>query len=264
MKKLITALVLFLVCLGFSGCSSERVFTLAYLEDCPPYVISGNDGVGGQEVELIRAIAEAEKIKVEFKKMRQEDLDEAIAAKAIDGILTMTTKETADFKPTDSFADMVVGIGSAKGIEKADGIDGIANRRIGIYKYSEMMDTVLSYREKYGYSIKAYETVKEMAEGIRNGDVEYIFDDVRLIAYLNEMGAEMTLGYTKSLPDQYAIGILKNNDRFETIFNRGLIRLINDGTYKRIMDRYSWKDRDVSPTGKKETATDGKEPESEK
>ncbi|MDO5695910.1 MAG: transporter substrate-binding domain-containing protein [Eubacteriales bacterium] len=237
-RRLTMLVMLCIILLMGSGCGKKDVYTVAFIHENPPYIYKDGEQWRGLTVDLLDAMAAAEHWQYELVLLEEDKLDARVAKGTVDGVLSPGEKRLKDYEPTDSYADTRVCIAAREGIQAPDALADVANKRIGVYKYSDVLDVPLAHRDKYGYFLKTYETMSDLKRGLVDGEVDYVFDDQLRVNALERDGLTLREGYTKTLDTGVVISVPKVNDRFISLFNKGLISLVNDGTYEKIMNQY--------------------------
>lgn len=235
MKKIIIYLAVILMMT--TACSQKNEYVFAYIGDNPPYIYKGKEDVEGFELELLKAIAKKSDFRYKLVKADLTKLDNIFDDRKVDAVFANDTTKIKGEQATDALSDTSVSIASLGKL--GDGIEVLKSQKVGVYKHSEVANFPLKFREKYGYAIKHYDTVDELYEGLIKSDVDFIFDDSRLIKYLIQKNAGIKINYTKKLDIQRVFKVSKRKADLVEKINKGLIELVNTGEYERIVQKYN-------------------------
>src|SRR5699024_3118501 len=99
--KLIIVLMVSLLLLG--ACSSKKeTAEIAVITDAPPFMYEEDGELTGFEVELVNAIAEKERFKIDWQKMEFDSMIPGLQANQLDGaiagmLVTDERKEVVDY-----------------------------------------------------------------------------------------------------------------------------------------------------------------------
>ena len=263
MKKLFKIIPIFalaaVLCFAFTACGSESgstdegavttveegVLHMATNAAFPPYEMTDdNGGFEGIDIEIAQAIAD--KLGLELV---VDDMDFSSVITSVQGgksdiamaglTVTEERKENVDF--TDSYAQGIQVVIVPEGSDIKT-VDDLANdKMIGTQEattgYIYCSDTV----ENGGYGedhVIAYTNGATAIQALLAGKVDAVVIDNNPAKAFVAANEGLKILDTEYVPEDYAIGVSKDNPALLEAVNAALKELIEDGTVQSIIDKY--------------------------
>ncbi len=250
MKKIIALVlvaVLTVCCLAGCGNKTEnkqpkefqtKELVMATNATFPPYEYYENDRIVGIDAEIAQAIADKLGYTLKIEDMEFDSILAAVqSGKVTMGMAGMTVTEDrkaiVDFSNTYATAVQSV-------IVKADGdiktLDDVAGKKIGV-QTSTTGDIYAT--DDYGEeNIERYSKGTDAVAALVAGKIDcVIIDNEPAKAYV-AANEGLTILDTAYAEEQYAIAFAKTNPLVKDAVNGALVELINDGTIKKIIEKY--------------------------
>ncbi|HHV65171.1 MAG TPA: basic amino acid ABC transporter substrate-binding protein [Peptococcaceae bacterium] len=258
-KRLLVFLVAMLVlCLVAVGCGSkqappgnqqgeqkgeEEQLTMKVGADVtfPPFEMMENGVVTGFDIDLIKAIAEVENIKIdgEIQTMDFQGLIPAIQTGSIDvAVAGITIREDrakqVDFSKPYYHSGITLLVRADSDIT---GVDDLVGKTIAV-KLGTTGDIMFS--EKEGIQIKRFNNIDEAYRELVNGGADAVpFDNPIHQHYINTAGKGKVKVVGELLTgEDYGIAVSKNRPELLEKINSGLDKLIESGKYEEIYKKY--------------------------
>lgn len=209
----------------------------------PPFEKQEGGDIVGFDIEVIKAIAEAEGFQVKVEHMGWDPLFDAIdKGKADLGISAITIKEDRkkiyDFSEPYFEAKQLILVKSDSTVAK---LDDLAGKKIGVQSATTGEAVV---QEKFGKTyegIKGYEDTPAAVDDMLNGRVDAVVaDNAVLLEYVKQLGDK---GYkvvedASFQPEFYGIMVKKGNAEVLDKINAGLKKIQENGKYDEIYKKY--------------------------
>lgn len=258
MKKVTAIIISVLMVVGLlatvSGCSQkadeqqqqEKVLRVITEAGFAPFEFKeANDEFTGFDMDLIRAIGEAEGYKVEISHMGFESLIPALQADkadcAIAGMsITEERKQSVDFSTPYFDAGLIIAVpAESEGITTLDDLQG---KSIGCQVGTIGADAADSVKEKDASTkVVVFDNIGEAFMEMEKGGVDAVVNDQAVSAYYimtNAKGKVKTVGEVFSAEDQYGIAVKKGNAEMLEVINAGLEKLKANGEYDKIYQKW--------------------------
>ncbi len=247
MKKILClVLSLVLACLVLAGCSgkSEKL-VMATNAEFPPYEYFENDKIVGIDAEIAQAICD--KIGAELT-IEHVDFDSIVpgvkSGKYDFGMAGMTItderKEQVNFTSTYATGVQVIIVPENSQITSADDLfaEG-SNHKIGVqlnttgdlYCTSDIEDKGLGKVERYNKGADAVMALK-------SNKVDCVVIDNEPAKAFVEANEGLKILDTEYAVEDYAIALAKDNTELYDKMEKAIKELIDDGTVKKIIDKY--------------------------
>ncbi len=258
LKKLTAILISALLLVGIlalSGCGSkdageqaapEKVLRVVTEAGFAPFEFKeGNDEFTGFDMDLIRAIGEAQGYKVELAHMGFESLIPALQSDkadcAIAGMsITPERQESVDFSTPYFDAGLIIAV--AKDTEGIATLDDLQGKKIGCQVGTIGADASMSVKEKDSKTeVRTFDNIGEAFMELEKGGVDAVVNDHAVTAYyIKTTGKDKTkmVGELFSADDHYGIAVKKGNAEMLKVINEGLGKIKANGKYDEIYKKW--------------------------
>lgn len=246
MKKtisLIVAAVMLIACIALSSCSkSKGKLVMATNASFPPYEYKDGDKIVGIDAEIAELIAKELGLELEIKDVEFKAIVPGVESGKFDiGMAGMTVTEDRK-KSVDFSQSYATGIQSI--IVKNDspittvsdlGAEG-ATYKIGV---QEQNTGDIYCRDDYGDDrVVSYANGAAAVEALKAGKVDCVIIDNEPAKSYVKVNEGLKILDTEYTVEDYAIAVSKKNTELLNKVNKALKKLIDDGTVKKIIDKY--------------------------
>lgn len=197
--------------------------------------------VKGIDIDLIRAIAEAEGFTVDIKPMGFNPAVTALDSGQVDGVIAGMSI-TAERKKTFDFSQPYYQSGIAMAVDQDSDIasyEDMKGKKAIAKNGSEGLATGEELAKKYGFEMSSLDQSQALHEAVTSGQYSAVFDDLPVLQYAAAQGKGLKLvGDPKPAGDYgFAVKKGKNADLLAG-FNSGLEKIKANGKYQAILDQY--------------------------
>jgi glutamine transport system substrate-binding protein len=210
----------------------------------PPFEKQGGDGkLTGFDIELMNAIAKAGGFEVDIQHAGWDPMLDAVKNGKLDaGIsaisITDDRKKVYDFSDPYFDAKQLILVPANSNVKSLKDLKG---KRIGVQTGTTGEIVVQKTFGKTYQGIKGYDDTPAAIDDLANGRVDAVVaDNGVVLEYLKKLPA----GKFKKVedpsfePEQYGIIVKKGNKELLKKINDGLKKVREDGTYKKIYEKY--------------------------
>ena len=259
MKKITAIVVSALLVVGMlvvlSGCGKktaeeqqaapEKVMKVVTEAGFAPFEFKENGEITGFDMDLIKAIGEAQGYKVEIAHMGFESLIPALQANkadcAIAGMsITPERQKSVDFATSYFDAGLIIAV--AKDTEGITTLDDLKGKRIAGQVGTIGADACNSVKDKDPKTeVRTFDSIGEAFMELEKGGVDAVINDQAVTAYyIKTSGKDKTkmVGDLFSADDHYGIAVKKGNTEMLKVINDGLAAIKANGKYDEIYKKW--------------------------
>lgn len=241
----------------FSGCGNsteeqqsstndkDKVYVIACDAKYAPFSMEENGKYKGIDVELLDAIAKKEGFKYELKPMDFNGIIPGLVSGQLDGAIaginiTDERKQSVDF--SDGYATAGDSIVVNKDNTSINSVEDIQGKTVAVKKGTTGAKFAEDNKDKYNLTISYFDDSPGMMMAVANGNADFLVEDYPVINYQIKVGEQSNLKIAvKSIhtPPQYGFAVKKGaNAELLKMFNDGLKKVKDDGTYDTIVKQY--------------------------
>jgi ABC-type amino acid transport substrate-binding protein len=246
MKKITSILLLGTLMLSLVGCGTatdKDTFVIATDKTYPPFVMEDNAGdLSGIDMELMKAIAKDQDIKIEIRPLGFDAATTALESGEADAVIAAMTitdarKEKYDF--SDPYFDTGVTIGVAKG-SNISSYEDLRGKTVVAKTSTTGLAFAESIQEEYGFKLEVVEESTFMFEKVKSGEAVACFEDEPVLRYMIAIGElDFDLPMEKAYSSQYGFAVLQGeNSELLEKFNTGLANIRASGEYDSILEMF--------------------------
>ncbi|MEA4927006.1 MAG: basic amino acid ABC transporter substrate-binding protein [Syntrophomonadaceae bacterium] len=211
----------------------------------PPFEYMENNEYVGFDMDLIRAIAEAEGMEVKITPLGFDALIPAVQAGTVDCIISaMTIKEdrakVVDFSTPYFKAGLIVAV--AQNNTDIKGLDDLKGKRLAAEVGTTGLNASNGVKAKDAKTtVKVFDSVGEAFMELEKGGVDAVINDMPVTTYYIETTGKdkvKKVGSVFQAEDQYGIGVKKGNTELLNKINEGLAKLQENGKYDEIYKKW--------------------------
>ncbi len=224
--------------------SEDKVYLIACDAKYAPFSFEENGAYKGIDVELLDAIAEIEGFEYELKPMDFSAVIPSITSRQLDGAIagmsiTDERKQSLDFSDGyfESGLSLVV---NAKNTD-INGEADLTGKAASIKKGTAGSQFAEDNADKYDLKLNYFDDSPTMFLDVENGNSDFLLEDYPVIAYKIKVDGDSKLRIAgeKLTTVNYGFAVKKGeNQELLKMFNDGLKKLKEDGTYDKIVGQY--------------------------
>lgn len=211
----------------------------------PPFEFTEGGEYVGFDMDLIKAIAEAENMEIEINSLGFDALIPAVQTGQIDCLISAMSitderKESVDFTEPYFQAGLIVAVKSDN--TEINGLDDLAGKKIAAQIGTTGADACNGVKEKDATTeISIFNSTGEAYMALENGVVDAVINDHPVtMYYVNTDGKDKVkpVGEVFAAEDTYGIAVKKGNAELLNKLNEGLQKIKDDGTYDEIYAKW--------------------------
>ncbi len=211
----------------------------------PPMEFMEGGEYVGFDMDLIKAIAEAQNMELEINSLGFDALIPAIQTGQIDCAIsaisiTEERMESIDFSEPYFQAGLIIAVKSDN--DTINGLEDLEGKKIAAQIGTTGADACNGVKEKDATTeVSIFNSTGEAYMALENGVVEAVINDHPVtIYYVDTEGKDKvkTVGEVFAAEDTYGIAVKKGNTELTNKLNEGLQKIKDDGTYDKIYDEW--------------------------
>lgn len=232
-------------CGGKTAEKQDKVLKVVTEAGFAPFEFKENDQFVGFDMELIKAIAEAEGYKVQISHMGFESLIPALQSNkadcAIAGMsINPERKKSVDFSTPYFDAGLIIAV--AQNTEGITTLDDLKGKKIACQVGTIGSDAANSVKAKDAKTeVKTFDNIGEAFMELEKGGIDAVINDQAVTAYYimtKGKGKTKMVGDVFSASDQYGIAVKKGNTETLKVINDGLAKIKSNGKYDEIYKKW--------------------------
>ena len=224
----------------------------------------------GIDVDIINKVAEIKGWDIDMSFPGFDAAVNAVQAGQADAIMagmTKTSEREKVFTMSDTYYDTKVVIATTKAntISKYEQLKG---KKVGVKTGTAAQRFLEKSKDKYGYTLKTFDTGDLMYNSLSAGDVDAVMDDQPVIEYSINQGQNLKISMKGEAVGSFAFGVKKGSkhEHLVTEFNEALAQMKKDGSLEEIINKWtaskgssdSAVPETSTPAGQKATSTKDK------
>ena len=254
MKKKLVACLLFLFPL-FAFASQAQAETVKVVFDTAyaPFEFKDSDQVyKGIDVEILDKVAEINGWTLDKSFPGFDAAVNMVQSGQADAIMagmTKTKEREQVFAMSDTYYDTKVVIATKKA-NKITSYDQLKGKTVGVKNGTAAQRFLQKNKDKYGYTIKTFDTSDLMNNSLSTGAVDAIMDDQPVIEYAIKQGQDLSINMEGEAVGSFAFGVKKDGSHENLIkqFNTALAQMKKDGTLDQIIEKWTGSSQSSSGT----------------
>lgn len=244
MKKKILAFLLFLFPLFSLGYVNADTFKIVSDTAYAPFEFKDTDQTyKGIDVDIINKVAEIKGWNIQMSYPGFDAAVNAVQAGQADAIMagmTKTKERENVFTMSDTYYDTKVVIATTKS-NKITKYEELSGKTVGVKNGTAAQRFLESIKDKYGFTIKTFDTGDLMNNSLSAGAVNAIMDDKPVIEYAINQGQDLSINMDGEAVGSFAFGV-KKGSKYEylvTEFNEALAQMKKDGSLNKIINKWT-------------------------
>ncbi|HEL1640321.1 TPA: ABC transporter substrate-binding protein/permease [Streptococcus suis] len=195
----------------------------------------------GIDMELIKAIAEQQGFTITIQNPGFDAALNAVQAGQADAVIagmsiTDARKEIFDFSDAYYSSNILLAVKNGSDVTSYEDLKGkTVGAKNGTASYA-FLDT---NKDKYGYTLKAFDEASGMYDSLNSGSIDALMDDEAVLLYAIQQGRDFATPIPGEKSGEYGFAVKKGaNPELIEMFNNGLAALVESGEYDEIMNKY--------------------------
>lgn len=197
----------------------------------------------GIDVDIINKVAEIKGWDIDMSFPGFDAAVNAVQAGQADAIMagmTKTSEREKVFTMSDAYYDTKVVIATTKAntISKYEQLKG---KKVGVKTGTAAQRFLEKNKDKYGYTLKTFDTGDLMYNSLSAGDVDAVMDDQPVIEYAINQGQNLKISMKGEAVGSFAFGVKKGSkhEHLVTEFNEALAQMKKDGSLEEIINKWT-------------------------
>ena len=197
----------------------------------------------GIDVDIINKVAEIKGWDIDMSFPGFDAAVNAVQAGQADAIMagmTKTSEREKVFTKSDNYYDTKVVIATTKAntISKYEQLKG---KKVGVKTGTAAQRFLEKNKDKYGYTLKTFDTGDLMYNSLSAGDVDAVMDDQPVIEYAINQGQNLKISMKGEAVGSFAFGVKKGSkhEHLVTEFNEALAQMNEDGSLDEIINKWT-------------------------
>ena len=244
MKKKILAFLLFLFPLFSLGYVNADTIKIVSDTAYAPFEFKDTDQTyKGIDVDIINKVAEIKGWNIQMSYPGFDAAVNAVQSGQADAIMagmTKTKERENVFTMSDTYYDTKVVIATTKS-NKITKYEELSGKTVGVKNGTAAQRFLESIKDKYGFTIKTFDTGDLMNNSLSTGAVNAIMDDKPVIEYAINQGQDLSINMDGEAVGSFAFGV-KKGSKYEylvTEFNEALAQMKKDGSLDQIIKKWT-------------------------
>ena len=197
----------------------------------------------GIDVDIINKVAEIKGWDIDMSFPGFDAAVNAVQAGQADAIMagmTKTSEREKVFTMSDTYYDTKVVIATTKAntISKYEQLKG---KKVGVKTGTAAQRFLEKNKDKYGFTLKTFDTGDLMYNSLSAGDVDAVMDDQPVIEYAINQGQTLKISMKGEAVGSFAFGVKKGSkhEHLVTEFNEALAQMKEDGSLEEIINKWT-------------------------
>lgn len=253
MKKKILACLLILFPIFSLGMAKADTVKIVSDTAYAPFEFKDSDQTyKGIDVDIINKVAEIKGWNIQMSYPGFDAAVNAVQSGQADAIMagmTKTKERENVFTMSDTYYDTKVVIATTKA-NKITKYEELSGKTVGVKNGTAAQRFLESIKDKYGFSIKTFDTGDLMNNSLSAGAVNAIMDDKPVIEYAINQGQDLSINMDGEAVGSFAFGVKKGSkyEHLVTEFNEALAQMKKDGSLEQIIQKWTASTTTASPT----------------
>lgn len=247
MRKWLTGLVVLVatvmgMTVGGQTMHAASHYTITTDTTFPPFEFQTQGGdYRGIDMDMLKEISKREHFTYTLKPMSFNAGVQAVQAGQVDGILagmsiTDERKQTFDFGTPYYKSGIVMAVANKS---KMDSLKDLKGKTVAAKTGSSGAMYAQRMAKKYDFKITYFNDSNTMYNDVIIGNTVAAFEDQPVMAYAIQQGTKMKIVTDPAEGNWYGFGVKKGaNAALLKDFNAGYAKMVKDGTYDKIVNRY--------------------------
>ena len=197
----------------------------------------------GIDVDIINKVAEIKGWDIDMSFPGFDAAVNAVQAGQADAIMagmTKTSEREKVFTMSDTYYDTKVVIATRKE-NTISKYEQLKVKKVGVKTGTAAQRFLEKNKDKYGYTLKTFDTGDLMYNSLSAGDVDAVMDDQPVIEYAINQGQNLKISMKGEAVGSFAFGVKKGSkhEHLVTEFNEALAQMKEDGSLEEIINKWT-------------------------
>ncbi|HFI0248112.1 TPA: ABC transporter substrate-binding protein/permease [Streptococcus suis] len=195
----------------------------------------------GIDMELIKAIAEQQGFTITIQNPGFDAALNAVQAGQADAVIagmsiTDARKEIFDFSDAYYTSNILLAVKNGSDITSYEDLSG---KTVGAKNGTASYTFLEENKDKYGYTLKAFDEASGMYDSLNSGSIDALMDDEAVLLYAIQQGRDFATPIPGEKSGEYGFAVKKGtNPELIEMFNNGMAALVASGKYDEILNKY--------------------------
>ncbi|HFI0936779.1 TPA: ABC transporter substrate-binding protein/permease [Streptococcus suis] len=200
-----------------------------------------NGNYVGIDMELIKAIAEQQGFTITIQNPGFDAALNAVQAGQADAVIagmsiTDARKEIFDFSNAYYTSNILLAVKNGSDITSYENLSG---KTVGAKNGTASYTFLEENKDKYGYTLKAFDEASGMYDSLNSGSIDALMDDEAVLLYAIQQGRDFATPIPGEKSGEYGFAVKKGtNPELIEMFNNGMAALVASGKYDEILNKY--------------------------
>ncbi|HFU4377874.1 TPA: ABC transporter substrate-binding protein/permease [Streptococcus suis] len=243
-KKLLILLTSILsVFFIFTGVKADDTIDIVFDNAYAPFEFKDSDQVyKGLDVDIINEVAKRSGWTMNQTFPGFDAAVNAVQSGSADALMAGTTITEARkkvFTFSDPYFDTKIVVATTKS-NTISSYEDLKGKTVGVKNGTAAQAFLEENKDKYGFSIKTFDTGDLMYNSLSTGAVDAVMDDEAVIQYAIQQGQDLSIDIAGEAIGSFGFSV-KKGSQYEYLvedFNKALAAMKEDGTYDQIMNKW--------------------------
>lgn len=195
----------------------------------------------GIDMELIKAIAEQQGFTITIQNPGFDAALNAVQAGQADAVIagmsiTDARKEIFDFSDAYYTSNILLAVKNGSDIVSYEDLSG---KTVGAKNGTASYTFLEENKDKYGYTLKAFDEASGMYDSLNSGSIDALMDDEAVLLYAIQQGRDFATPIPGEKSGEIGFAVKKGtNPELIEMFNNGMAALVASGKYDEILNKY--------------------------
>ncbi|MDW8682147.1 ABC transporter substrate-binding protein/permease [Streptococcus suis] len=195
----------------------------------------------GIDMELIKAIAEQQGFTITIQNPGFDAALNAVQAGQADAVIagmsiTDARKEIFDFSDAYYTSNILLAVKNGSDITS---YENLSDKTVGAKNGTASYTFLEENKDKYGYTLKAFDEASGMYDSLNSGSIDALMDDEAVLLYAIQQGRDFATPIPGEKSGEYGFAVKKGtNPELIEMFNNGMAALVASGKYDEILNKY--------------------------
>lgn len=227
----------------FTSVQAEDTIDIVFDNSYAPFEFKDSDQVyKGLDVDIINEVAKRSGWNMKQSFPGFDAAVNAVQSGSADALMAGTTITEARkkvFTFSDPYFDTKIIIATTKS-NTITSYNDLNGKTVGVKNGTAAQVFLDENKEKYGYSVKTFDTGDLMYNSLSAGAVDAVMDDEAVIQYAIQQGQDLSIDIAGEAIGSFGFSVKKGSqyEYLVTDFNKALAEMKKDGTYQNIMNKW--------------------------
>lgn len=227
----------------FTSVQAEDTIDIVFDNSYAPFEFKDSDQVyKGLDVDIINEVAKRSGWNMKQSFPGFDAAVNAVQSGSADALMAGTTITEARkkvFTFSDPYFDTKIVIATTKS-NAITSYNDLNGKIVGVKNGTAAQAFLDENKEKYGYSVKTFDTGDLMYNSLSAGAVDAVMDDEAVIQYAIQQGQDLSIDIAGEAIGSFGFSVKKGSqyEYLVTDFNKALAEMKKDGTYQNIMNKW--------------------------